>query len=125
MEEHFGPHLLLDAFGCHETSLSSIERVFEFLNFLPDFIGMTKITQPHVFSYTGTNPLDYGVTGSVIIAESHISIHTFPARDGFVTMDVYSCKDFDTKAVEIAFKQFFSPDSIQSQVILRGQGFKR
>ena len=58
---------------------------------------MTKIIQPYVFRYHGVVPEDWGVTGMVIIAESHISIHTFPDHKRF-HMDVFSCKPFDSDA---------------------------
>jgi S-adenosylmethionine decarboxylase len=44
-----------------------------------------------------------------MIAESHIAFHTFPEQ-GFVTADVYSCKDFDAKLVEDIFDRMFFPD---------------
>src|SRR3954469_18813187 len=55
---------------------------------------MTKISVPYVVQYDGGDkPEDKGVTGFVIIAESHISIHTFPDR-GSGWLDVFSCKGF-------------------------------
>ncbi|MGH2368638.1 MAG: S-adenosylmethionine decarboxylase, partial [Chloroflexota bacterium] len=54
----------------------------------------TKIIPPYVFRYHGVVPEDWGITGMVIIAESHISIHTFPEHKRF-HMDVFSCKPFD------------------------------
>jgi|APGre2960657404_1045060.scaffolds.fasta_scaffold151956_2 S-adenosylmethionine/arginine decarboxylase-like enzyme len=51
----------------------------------------------------------YGYSTIAMIAESHIAFHTFPEQ-GFVTADVYSCKDFDTKAVEDIFDRMFFPE---------------
>jgi S-adenosylmethionine decarboxylase len=43
---------------------------------------------------------DWGISGFVFIAESHIGIHTF-VEQNYVNIDVFSCKDFDTgKAIE-------------------------
>jgi S-adenosylmethionine decarboxylase len=55
---------------------------------------MTKISKPHVFQYSGIKPEDWGVSGFVLIAESHIAIHTFPEH-GQVWVDIFSCKGFD------------------------------
>lgn len=88
-------HLVVDAFVDDASRISEIEPVFDLLNSLPDEIGMTKIIQPYVFRYNGVVPEDWGVTGVVIIAESHISIHTFPEHKRF-HMDVFSCKPFDS-----------------------------
>jgi S-adenosylmethionine decarboxylase len=90
-------HLVVDGFVDDPQTLSAIEPIFDLLNSLPDQIGMTKIIQPYVFRYHGVVPEDWGVTGMVIIAESHISIHTFPEHNRF-HMDVFSCKPFDYEA---------------------------
>jgi S-adenosylmethionine decarboxylase len=48
----------------------------------------------------------YGFSSIAMIAESHLSLHTFP-EEGFYTFDCYSCKDFDdTKIKEILFNAF-------------------
>ena len=47
-----------------------------------------------MLEYHGPNPNDNGISGFVIIAESHISVHTFPGRD-YVNIDIFSCKSFD------------------------------
>jgi S-adenosylmethionine decarboxylase len=87
-------HLVIDAFVDDATKIGQVEPIFNLLNDLPEQIEMTKITQPYVFRYSGVVPEDWGVTGMVIIAESHISIHTFPEHNRF-HMDVFSCKPFD------------------------------
>ena len=87
-------HLVIDAFVDNPEKISHVGPIFDLLNDLPEQIEMTKITQPYVFRYSGVVPEDWGVTGMVIIAESHISIHTFPEHNRF-HMDVFSCKPFD------------------------------
>ncbi len=87
-------HLVIDAFVEDAAKISQVEAIFNLLDDLPEQNEMTKITQPYVFRYSGVVPEDWGVTGMVIIAESHISIHTFPQHKRF-HMDVFSCKPFD------------------------------
>ncbi len=56
---------------------------------------MHKITAPYTFIYRPhDNPTEWGISGFVIIAESHVSIHTFPDR-GHAFVDIFSCKQFD------------------------------
>lgn len=98
VRSEFGPHLMLDCRGCNLEKISNLEFVFKFLNELPDRIGMTKITQPYVFPYEGLIPEDKGITGTVIIAESHITFHSFIDKDYFF-FDVFSCKHFDVDTV--------------------------
>jgi S-adenosylmethionine decarboxylase len=88
-------HLTIDGFGGDRERLSSESLVHSLLDIYPAAINMTKISEPFVLRYVGEKPEDWGVTGFVIIAESHISMHTFPEH-GYVWVDVFSCKDFET-----------------------------
>lgn len=120
----FGPHLTLDLSGCNKEKLKDLDFVFGLLNNLPDMIGMTKITQPMVFPYSGLVPEDKGITGMVIIAESHISVHTFQEKD-YVFVDIFSCKPFDyEKAAEFLINAFEARE-VEKNVVQRGLNFPR
>ena len=93
--EMFGPHLTLDLSECNPERLSDLSYIYNLLDDLPDVIDMHKITAPYVFVYKPKgNPTEWGISGFVIIAESHISIHTFPDNK-HAFMDIFSCKQFD------------------------------
>ena len=120
----FGPHLMMDLTGCPTEVLQDLQLHFNYLNNTPDLIGMTRITQPHVFPYSGLVPEDKGITGHVIIAESHLTIHSFEEK-GYVFLDVFSCKEFDIeKTIDIIVKTF-KPASYTHWVIQRGTNFPR
>ncbi len=89
-------HLIIDGFGGNRSLLESEELVHQLLDDYPSQIGMTKVAPPYVFRYVGSKPEDWGISGFVLIAESHISIHTFPERC-YVNIDIFSCKDFDSE----------------------------
>ncbi len=120
----FGPHLILDLADCNPEKLDDFELCFRILNELPDEIGMTKITQPHVFRYSGLVPEDEGITGVVIIAESHISLHTFPSKK-YAFMDVFSCKPFDVECAKRYIITAFESRDPQVFVTERGEKFPR
>lgn len=120
----FGKHLTIDLTGCNSQKLRDLELHHDLLAETPFSIGMTPITQPYVFKYSGLVPEDKGITGSVIIAESHISIHSFELKN-YCFVDVFSCKSFDTKkAVEI-FVEAFEPTKYVVNVVDRGIDFPR
>lgn len=124
MKEVFGPHVTIDLKGCPKNVLSNYNLHFDFLKSLPTLIQMTPITQPYVFPYSGLVPEDKGITGIVIIAESHISIHSFEEK-GFAFIDIFSCKEFDVdKAVKIIIDTF-KPESYDLNVVKRGIDFPR
>jgi S-adenosylmethionine decarboxylase len=122
--ESFGPHLMLDLSECNTEKLKDYDLVFNTLNELPDKIGMTKITQPYVFPYSGLVPEDKGITGTVIIAESHISIHTFQEKD-YCFVDVFSCKHFDVDYAAEYLINTFESKRYEKHVVQRGKDFAR
>jgi S-adenosylmethionine decarboxylase len=118
----FGVHLMLDGYGCDEKVLQDMNFIYNFLDEYPDQMDMTKIMPPYVFRYNGTVPEDWGVSGFVLIAESHISIHTFPEKQ-YLSLDMFSCKPFDTdKAVE-TIQKHFRIRKYEKRVLDRGQEF--
>jgi len=121
----YGPHLTLDLQNCNRKKLEDLDFIFKVLDKLPATIGMTKITAPYVFKYTeGVVPDDWGITGFVIIAESHISIHTYPTKN-YVFIDVFSCKDFDTEEATKIIIKAFEAKKVEKHVVQRGIGFPR
>ena len=120
----FGPHLMLDLSECDQNALESLDLCFDILSKFPEQIGMTKITQPHVFRYHGVVPEDWGITGMVIIAESHISIHTFPEKK-YCFIDMFSCKPFDVKRATDFLIKAFGSKSPTINIVERGRDFPR
>ena len=121
-QKGFGPHLMLDLNLCDINRLNCINTCFKLLNELPDHIGMTKITMPHVFPYHGLVPEDEGITGTVIIAESHVSVHTFPKK-AYAFIDVFSCKPFQTEfAIDYCVTLFGSKEP-DIHLTYRGKNF--
>lgn len=120
----FGPHLTIDLVGCNVDKLKDYRLHFDFLNDLPHLISMTPITAPYVFPYSGLVPEDSGITGIAVIAESHISVHSFDKK-AYCFVDVFSCKPFDTQtALDYIIKKF-EPTTFNVSVVERGADFPR
>ena len=112
-------HLIIDGFGANRKMLESEDMIYDLLDRYPSQIGMTKVAPPQVFKYIGSKPEDWGISGFVLIAESHISIHTFPERR-YVNIDIFSCKDFDSEYAIQELKAIFEFDEIQNYLLNRG-----
>ena len=108
----FGEHLIFDGYGCALEPLNNMENCYNVLNKLVELAGMYKITEPMIIKSDGNLILGGkdpgGFTGAVFIQESHITIHTF-AKRGFVTIDLYSCKEFDTSRIINYLTEVFKP----------------
>lgn len=124
--EMFGPHLTMDLYSCNKKMLLDSDFILKMLDELPEIIGMTKISEPQIIKYPGKeNSFDKGgVSGFVLIAESHISIHTFVAQE-YASIDIFSCKPFDVKTAENYFVERFLPKKIEKHLISRGREFPK
>lgn len=101
--------------------LDSKELVLKCLSELPKALGMKALSEPQVFFAPDNHAKDPGGwSGFVVIAESHVSIHTFPKR-GFLSADVYSCKNgMDTDFILDFFRKKFALKDIEHNFIKRG-----
>jgi len=116
-----GNNVFFDCSGCKKNSLNNKEKIKDFLIKLSDSIEMKRLCEPVIVFHEHSNPNESGITGFVIIAESHISIHTYPEKsEAFV--DVFSCTEFDFNKVIYVLNEFFSPKKIEKNVNFRGTG---
>jgi len=115
----FGCHLTIDCYKCNKQKIDDLNSVYDFLNNMPKEIGMNKISRPFMIRYEGGGWDKGGICGFVFIAESHISIHTFPAHDYF-TVDVYSCNEFDAQKAAKKIAAYFDAKVIEKKVTVRG-----
>ncbi len=112
-------HLIIDGYGGDVEKMWDLELVRDFLTDYPSNLGMTRITEPKVLEYNGPKVEDAGVSGFVIIAESHISIHTFPHRE-YVNIDIFSCKSFDNHRALDDAKALFGLADVKTWLLDRG-----
>lgn len=100
-----GTHLLIDLWGA--TNLADPAHIDVNLRDAALIAGATILhSHFHHFSPNG------GVSGVVVLAESHISIHTWPERN-FAAVDIFMCGECNPyKAIDV-LKSAFSPERIQ------------
>lgn len=102
-----GWHLTYDAIVNPEHVSNLADPVFleNALSDLVKLLEMEPLDRPHMYrveldpSKLETEEDEGGVTGTLVISTSHVSIHTWPMRERF-SMDVYSCKKYDHHRVE-------------------------
>jgi S-adenosylmethionine decarboxylase len=118
---HFGEHVTLDGYNGDFDLLNSEEVVTKALKEMPNEMGMTILGGPVVYFAPGNDKKDPGGwSGFVVIEESHISIHTFPAR-GFISADVYTCQNgLDQEKVIQFFRNRFGIKDEEVNFIKRG-----
>jgi len=116
----YGIHLLGEWYGCpaDEPLLTQAGALRDLCRRAVDDAGLT-IVGDRFFQFE-----PQGVTGTVLLAESHLAIHTWPEA-GFVTLDVYVCNyttDNTGKAERVfkALEAALKPQRKRFQAIHRG-----
>jgi S-adenosylmethionine decarboxylase len=122
--EQFGTHYMLDGYGAAPELLKDKQALINILHTVPTEMGMHAICEPTVVEVGEKNRKDPGgISGFVMIAESHISFHTFPSR-GFVTIDVYTCQNnLDAEALTKKFTDAFKLQKVDEFVKPRGTSY--
>ena len=117
----FGRHLTHDGYRGETGRLDDFEVVRAWLDELPDALGMDKLIEPGVIEVDPRTEKDPGgITGFVLIAQSHLSIHTLPRR-GFVSADVFTCHDhLDHERIRASLVAAFELGKVESNLTPRG-----
>jgi|TARA_Y100000310_G_C20563754_1_gene754421 S-adenosylmethionine decarboxylase len=117
--QKFGVHLIIELYGCDVGDLMNLNKVYDILRVLPSSMGMNTITLPYVVKWLDKDTKLEGVSGFTMIAESHISIHTYPEKRGLFA-DVFSCRNFHIKRCLDKFMKTFKAVNYDKKVIKRG-----
>jgi S-adenosylmethionine decarboxylase len=111
-------HLIIDGYSSDQKILRDENFLRKWLENYPAEIGMTRISPPYVLRYVGPVLEDWGISGFVFIAESHIGIHTF-VEQNYINIDIFSCKDFDTEKAIKDFREEFKLIKLRTCLIDR------
>ncbi len=108
-------HLIIDGYVNDPGKIQETDFIYKFLDTYPEQIEMTKVSTPYVSKY---NLQEQGVSGFVLLAESHISIHVFPEQ-AYVNIDIFSCREFDTEQAATRLKHQFGLIGTKTRILDR------
>lgn len=96
-------------------SIKIDEKVIRnFLKGFASFINMTSLNEPLIFSPNKLNhPLHHGIAGFMAWVESGCSIYSWE-NFNFLTVEIYTCKKFDSKKAISYVKRYFKCKEIVS-----------
>ena len=109
-----GTHLIIDVYG--GSFLDDLKLVEDALRKAVDAAGATLL-HIHLHHFTPNG----GISGVAVLAESHISIHTWP-ESGYAALDVFMCGEANPHATIEILRDAFAPERIAVEEHLRGQG---
>jgi S-adenosylmethionine decarboxylase len=109
-----GAHLIIDLYDAHR--LDDIDHIEETLRRCVSAAGATLLhIHLHHFEPNG------GVSGVAVLAESHISIHSWPEAS-YAALDVFMCGNAKPEACVPVLREAFRPRRVAVSELLRGQG---
>ena len=111
-------HVMIDLYGCNPQLLADPSLLQYVLEEYPNRIGMQKVSPVFLKDIKTSCPLDDGLSGFVIIATSHVSLHAWP-HYSMVNIDIFSCEDFQTTIVGDFAMQMFQTAQIEIHEVER------
>ena len=112
----WGYHLLLDCSGCN-SRIRDKESIKQFVSTLITAIDMKRVGNP-VLEYLTPTLENSGYSLMQMIETSNITAH-FVESNQSAYIDVFSCKQFDPLVAEQIVKDYFSPNNIKTNFLIR------
>ncbi len=113
--EALGRHILAEFYECDTDAINDVRLVEETLLRSAKEAGATVIGSSfHLFE-------PYGVSGVVVISESHLAIHSWPEY-AYAAVDIFTCgDDVDPMVAFDYLKEHFRTQNATYQIVQRGQ----
>ena len=109
-----GSHLIIDLLGARR--LDELAHVEAALRACVTACGATLLhLHLHPFTENG------GISGVALLAESHITVHTWPER-AYAALDIFMCAAAEPQAAVPVLRDYFTPERIVVEEHLRGGG---
>lgn len=112
--EALGRQILVEYYDCKSSKLNDVEFIEQ------SMLDGTKAARATIISHNFHKFSPYGVSGVVVIAESHVAIHTWPEYD-YAAVDIFTCGDtIDPWVIQEFLKEAFESKNTSSMEMKRG-----
>jgi S-adenosylmethionine decarboxylase proenzyme len=112
--EALGKQILVEYYDCDQSKLNDVSYIENSL------IQATKASKATIISHNFHKFSPYGVSGVVVIAESHVAIHTWPEYN-YAAVDIFTCGDtIDPWVIQEHLKEYFESKNVSSMEMKRG-----
>jgi S-adenosylmethionine decarboxylase proenzyme len=113
LKKIYGDHYIVEFVGCSPEKMKRVKDVKAI------FLKAARKSKANILKSYFHQYKPYGVTGIILIAESHFSFHTWP-EDGYIAFDVMTCgKMYPRRAIE-DIKKVFQAKKVITTVLKRG-----
>ncbi len=112
--EALGRQILVEFYDCESGSINDVEYIEQ------SMLTATKEAKATIISHNFHKFSPYGVSGVVVIAESHVTIHTWPEYN-YAAVDIFTCGDtIDPWIIQETLKEAFGSKNVSSMEMKRG-----
>lgn len=112
--EALGRQILAEFYQCSESKINDVSYVESAM------LEATKASHATIVSHTFHKFSPYGVSGVVVIAESHVAIHTWPEYN-YAAVDIFTCGEtIDPWIIQETLKNLFQSENVSSMELKRG-----
>jgi S-adenosylmethionine decarboxylase proenzyme len=112
--EALGRQILVEFYDCKESTINDVEYIESSL------IEATEASNATIISHNFHKFSPYGVSGVAVIAESHVTIHTWPEYN-YAAVDIFTCGDtIDPWVIQEHLKECFDSKNVSSMEMKRG-----
>lgn len=112
--EALGRQILVEFYDCDSDKINDVGFIES------AFLEATRASKATVISHNFHKFSPYGVSGVVVIAESHVSIHSWPEYN-YAAVDIFTCGDtIDPWVIQEFLKDAFESKNISSMEMKRG-----
>lgn len=121
--EYAGAHLILDFAGINSGITSSSNDIRRMERAFRDAVNAAGATLLHIHlhPFTADDGGEAGMSGVAVLAESHISVHTWPER-GYAAFDIFMCGSADPRKADAVLRKYFRPMYVVEKIHRRGEG---
>lgn len=114
MKKILAKHTIIEFYGCSPSAISDSKKVKK------AFLEAARLSHARIIDSHFHYFKPYGVSGVVIIAESHFSVHTWPEHN-YAAIDFFSCSDVvDVDSALNYLKGVFLPQDVKITHLIRG-----
>lgn len=112
--EALGRQILVEFYDCDSDKINDVEYVET------AFLEATRKSKATIISHNFHKFSPHGISGVVVIAESHVTIHSWPEYN-YAAVDIFTCGDtIDPWVIQEFLKEAFDSTNISSMEMKRG-----
>ncbi|HJV91229.1 MAG TPA: adenosylmethionine decarboxylase [Holophagaceae bacterium] len=120
--EALGRHMLVEFTGCDEGRLADLDLITEAMLRAARAAGATVLT--HRFHRFAGPEGGQGVSGAVIISESHLAIHTWPEH-AYAAVDLFTCGEHvDPMRAHAVLREALGAQADDTRIVSRGPSLR-